>query len=675
MRMGASVSMPAHTPSVPATGWSRAVAIWAVLTATVVVYWPGLADFQILDDQPNLEPVWRWLAGELGWQQVVFGNLSGPLGRPLSMASFVASAAAFGDSMAAFKAVNLAIHLVCGLILMAVLTRIARLDPVLGRHARWLPLVVAAIWLLHPLHVGTVLYGVQRMTLLSALFASLAVLAYLVGRDDLERGRTRRAFLLLGLGLPGLSLLSALSKENGLLIPLYCALIEWVLFPPRPGARRPLAGRVLVGLLPAAAIVGFGLLVIRPPALFDAFSTLPFGPMERLLTQGPVLVDYATAILLPFVHAPSLFRDDFPLSTGLLSPPWTLGAWFLIAVVVVLAFRARRDAPAIAFGIGWFLVGHAMESSFLPLHLHFEHRNYLPSFGLLVAAAGVICRLAEVAPHTERWRQRVGMGIPLVGVAFVVLAVVAHAQALHWRSPSALLAHTLKHYPDARAARLEAAGQALRQRPPRLDLAQAHYGHLLSLDAPGTRTIGLLGLLDLECTTQGRVDPRLAAATAAADPQVLEPEVVLHYRLAAEALAKAPCEGVSIGDLASAWSRVVEGSGLPPRNPAAITMRQSAALLHRRSGHLDAAIHEARTAWESGRAPLAVGLLLADLKLAAGQVEEAGALITTLDAMAKPDDRQARAAIDALVGLHDRLRAEPAEPASGTARSAPEGQP
>ena len=37
-------------------------------------------------------------------------------------------------------------------------------------------------------------------------------------------------------------------------------------------------------------------------------------------------------------------------------------------------------------GVLWFLAGHLLESSFIGLVIAFEHRNYLPSLGILLAS-------------------------------------------------------------------------------------------------------------------------------------------------------------------------------------------------------------------------------------------------------------------------------------------------
>jgi protein O-mannosyl-transferase len=43
-----------------------------------------------------------------------------------------------------------------------------------------------------------------------------------------------------------------------------------------------------------------------------------------------------------------------------------------------------------AFGILFFFAGHRLESTLIPLEPAFENRNYLPSLGLILAAADLI---------------------------------------------------------------------------------------------------------------------------------------------------------------------------------------------------------------------------------------------------------------------------------------------
>ena len=37
----------------------------------------------------------------------------------------------------------------------------------------------------------------------------------------------------------------------------------------------------------------------------------------------------------------------------------------------------------LSFALAWFLAGHVLESTFVPLELVHEHRNYLPQYSIL----------------------------------------------------------------------------------------------------------------------------------------------------------------------------------------------------------------------------------------------------------------------------------------------------
>ena len=62
-----------------------------------------------------------------------------------------------------------------------------------------------------------------------------------------------------------------------------------------------------------------------------------------------------------------------------------------VARVVALAIVVRKRWPVASFGIGWYLIAHAVESSVFALELVYEHRNYLPSLGpILIGVWGLV---------------------------------------------------------------------------------------------------------------------------------------------------------------------------------------------------------------------------------------------------------------------------------------------
>ena len=83
----------------------------------------------------------------------------------------------------------------------------------------------------------------------------------------------------------------------------------------------------------------------------------------------------------------SLHHDDLVVSTGLFSPPTTIVAIVVLVLLLGLAIYRLRSGALWAFAVVFYLTAHAMESSFLPLEMVYEHRNYVPSFALALLFA------------------------------------------------------------------------------------------------------------------------------------------------------------------------------------------------------------------------------------------------------------------------------------------------
>ena len=115
--------------------------IYAVLLATIAFYWAGLQGPFVLDDEPNLSPLQTWRDGQATAIELIFGNRSGILGRPVSMATLWFSAATGGLHPFTFKLGNLLIHLACGVMGWQLLRRLLEQEPRFAAKAN----VIAAI--------------------------------------------------------------------------------------------------------------------------------------------------------------------------------------------------------------------------------------------------------------------------------------------------------------------------------------------------------------------------------------------------------------------------------------------------------------------------------------------------------------------------------------------------
>lgn len=421
-------------------GYAAAAAA-LIAALTLVLYRPGLDGPLLLDDFAHLQPLIDAAPAGSGSAWTQLRSHASPLGRPLAMLTFTANAALHGADLAAWKLTNVLAHLLAGVCLALCCAAAARAaGPRAAAAAPALALAVAALWILHPLHLGTVLYTVQRMTVLSALFVLAGLALYLDGRWRMAAGAgggRRRLFAAFGLCLP----LAVLSKETGVLLPALCAIAELVLVRHAAQARTPrLVAALLLGstVVPLAVLAGvyawhYEALVAAP------FAARDFGPLERMLTELRVLVRYVGQVLVPVPAAFGFIHDDLVPSRGLLQPPFTAAALAALAALAASALWWRRRCPLYAFGVLAFLAAHSLEASFLPLELMFEHRNYLPSAFLLLGVAGALAAVpAQAAVKRAAF-----------GTALVLLALVTGLRAPVWASAPALYADMLRLHPDS----------------------------------------------------------------------------------------------------------------------------------------------------------------------------------------------------------------------------------
>lgn len=488
-----------------------------VLLATTAIYWPGLHGPFVLDDFNALRPVENWLRDDQGWLVTLFPVESIVFSRPVSMASFMLSMALGGSGPFPLKLGNLLVHLACGILVFWLLWRCLRLDSRLSAISQPLALLAATIWLLHPLHVSTVLYAVQRMAQLSTLFTLASVIIYLVGRQYLSDDRTLAARSFLFVLFPMLMLLGLLSKQNAAIAGFLCLALELAYYsesrslPHRAEIKVFFSAFVIMPMLAAAA-----LLVFRPHVFLAGYADWDFTLSQRLLTQPRALVDYIGMWLVPRGPAMGLYTDAYPVSIGLLSPPTTLVSLTVLTAVSAIAVAARRKAPSVFAGWFFFLAAHCVESTFLPLEMYYEHRNYLPSVGLLLAAFGALSFL--FLPKSAFHSQKKGH-LFLRITAFALVAVLAFStfgRVLIWQSEDAMLAQGTRQHPESLRVKLDRVSLGLRTDRP--EAAVAVLQPLLQSTNPRHRLVARMDLIAIDCW-RGR-DPDISGiADAVADTQ------------------------------------------------------------------------------------------------------------------------------------------------------------
>ena len=404
----------------------------ALMALAAIAYWPSLHGGYLFDDgiyftdnqavhvaSLNLGDWWRAATSQCSV------NL---LCRPLSALSFAANWYFTGIDPFWPKLTNLVIHLLNGLLLFALLRELFRLDDAVRGKDRRFDLVAAALagaWLLLPINLTGVAYVSQRMEALANLFVFLGLWWYLRARRRQLAGEGGGAMLWISIAVcTGLGLTA---KEDAALLPLFTACAEYALtgFRNRDGrwCRPALGAHLVLLVVPMIA----GLIWIAPRIFHGVSGYRTFTTAQRLLTEPRVLCDYIGWTLLPNLNSLTFYHDDLALSLGLFDPPTTLLAILALLALFGIALWQRKTRPLFCLGILWFFAGHSMTATIIPLELVFEHRNYFPSAGLLLAVASLIALEPGLRVPTAK---------TLLAVGFIALfAFTTFLRAEEWSNP------------------------------------------------------------------------------------------------------------------------------------------------------------------------------------------------------------------------------------------------
>ncbi|MCG8315466.1 MAG: hypothetical protein MI976_19835 [Pseudomonadales bacterium] len=316
------------------------------------------------------------------------------------------------------RVMNVGLHLLNGLLVFFFCWNLFRLK---GQAASaMLAAAVALAWCLLPIHVSSVVYIIQRMTLFATLF-SLASLLLLMRSIESTGNLAKSGYMVGGV----LCLVAAFySKETALVIFPYCVLLYFFCYQDQKRNSAwylPLV--TLVGLLAFGAVSwAFGLL---------DYTNVPFSLHERLVSFPRVLSFYTLEVLVPMSDDVGLIQDDFKISSGIFAPSYNLLVCAFVLGITVWAFWVRS---LIGFGWLFFVFGHLLEGSVLPLELVYLHRNYLPSLGLVIAVVLLLHRF-----------QKLFLLMPLI----LLYAFLTVSRVSNWSTQESFYYSAVKHHPTS----------------------------------------------------------------------------------------------------------------------------------------------------------------------------------------------------------------------------------
>ena len=425
------VSAPASLPSAPESRFARRETLAALALAALAVgcYLPALTAGFVWDDEAftDAAAVREWSGLWRIWSSPRAIENEGHYW-PLVYTSFWLEHKLWGFAPAGYHAVNVVLHAANTLL-------VRRLAERLAVPGAWL---VAAVFAVHPLHVESVAWIIERKDLLSGLCYLAAFLAWLRFTDEPQAGRGGRHYVL------ALALFAAgmLCKSIVVTLPAAFVIVSWWKRGRVTGSDLSRAAPFfVVGAAIAAADLSF----------YDAREPLSLGytAAERLLIAAHALWFYAGKLL-------------WPGGLAVIYPHWETGAgdpvaWGYVAagvaVAAVLWFLRGRAGRGPLAGVLFFAVTLSpvlgfVEYGYMQFSFVADRHQYLAGMGLMAVLVGAAVRGAERLP-ARRWRRCAA------GAAAAVLAVLAVLTWRHagiYRDEVTFFSHVVARNPEARAA-------------------------------------------------------------------------------------------------------------------------------------------------------------------------------------------------------------------------------
>ena len=418
--------------------------------ATLMVlaaYLPGLSSGLHFDDRSNLDGL-AYVTDRHSATEFVFSGEAGPTGRPISLVSFLPHAQVWPTNLRPILAANIAIHIFNGILVGLFAWLVATWSAAFTTKGRApvAALAIAVIWLALPLLASSSLFLVQRMTTLATLLVMAGLCLHLLGRQNLH-DRPKVAISLMTAGaIFGLGL-GPLAKENAFVYPLLVLTLEHTLLARSSTTRLYRIWRIPFIIVPAGLLLVY--LLGRLINSGGGYDQRHFDVTERVFTQGIILFDYLRLMVLPVGRDLGPFHDHYPIYGGFGEPLALFATVFWVAAALVAILFGRRW-PIPAFAVLWFVGAHLIESTVLPLELYYEHRNYLPAVGIVLAIVFGFGQINGRAGHLVY----LGFTLYAAALAFVLVQVTSLwgnprvAAELWWdRNPTSLrAAHFLANH-------------------------------------------------------------------------------------------------------------------------------------------------------------------------------------------------------------------------------------
>ena len=366
--------------------------LWITVICGIYILQPLITGGFILDDWVHYPK----MAGGIDSTVTLFNflfNETGGSGRPLSFLTLLIEDYAWPTDARPYKFNNILFHAINFLLIAylahLILTKLTT-SASQPTQAIVISVLILGVWFISPFQISAVALTIQRMTILSTSVMLVGLIIYIKLRP--ESGYSFSSHWPM-LALQGaLTVVGVLFKENAILLPLYLGCIE-LLFLLSNKHNSSIVKTDKLFLLCLLAPVALFLVTYLGLAVINHeknFQHRDFTFLQRILIEPQLLFDYLYKFFFLRTSETGPYHDDLNVDLNSYFLAKSAIVYLAWIAIVLIAYKIRKKSPWAIFAVSWFLLGHSLESTVLPLELYFEHRNYMPFVGIIIALLGAL---------------------------------------------------------------------------------------------------------------------------------------------------------------------------------------------------------------------------------------------------------------------------------------------
>ena len=413
----------------------------ALILSTLLVFWQVRNfEFTNYDDNGYVAENPHFSNG-LNSDDIIWAFTAPNIGNwlPLTWLSFMLDCQLFGLDPGWMHLVNLLLHIANTLLLFAVLKKMTG--------SLWPSAFVAAAFALHPMHVESVAWVIERKDVLSTLFLLLTLAAYVGYVRGTGLFRYLLTVLLFASGL--------LAKPMLVTLPFLLLLLDyWPLnrfAAPRaiktsggkPGKPVPIHDghailyRIIIEKIPFFALAAVSsvitFIVQRGSGAVPDFNILPL--YSRVVNA---FLSYAKYIGKMFW--PQDLAVFYPFDARTIQSWQVVLCALLLLVISVFVIRFGRKQKYLFVGWFWFLgtlipVIGLVQSGAQSLADRYTYISYI---GLFIMIAWALPELLSKWPY-----HKMALGLSMV-IVLITLGICTHQQVSYWNNSTALFSHAIE---------------------------------------------------------------------------------------------------------------------------------------------------------------------------------------------------------------------------------------